>query len=147
MSLGSFLKKVGVDLEKVAGVGAEAAEVAEPVVDVLFPEVATLFNSAVNEALKLLTAAQTAAAAGSGTTAQLANVAAAVEPALITYLQGQGLPAPTAAQVNAYTQSLLQSLATLVAIENGTLLPSTNAAPSDAGSTATVQAATSLATS
>lgn len=154
MSLGSFFQKVGVDLEKVIGLGAKVAAVAEPVVDILFPAVATLYNGAVNEAVKLLTAGQAAAAAGGGATVQLENVAAAVAPQLVTYLESQGLPAPTADHINAFTQSILQSLQVLVAIETGTALPTVAAtaapaltitAPSDAGSTATVQAAPSLA--
>ena len=64
MSLGSFFQKVGVDLEKVIGLGAKVAAVAEPVVDILFPAVATLYNGAVNEAVKLLTAGQAAASSG-----------------------------------------------------------------------------------
>lgn len=143
MSLGTFFKKVGVDLEKVIGEGAKVAAVAEPVVDILFPEVAALYNGAVNEAVTALTAGQSAAAQGGSTAVELQNVAAAVEPQLITYLESQGLPAPTAAHVNAFTQSLLASLQVLVAIENGTPLPTVvaNAAPASTVATAGVGSA------
>jgi hypothetical protein len=145
MGLGSFFKKVGVDLEKVISAGAKVAAVAEPVVDILFPAVATLYNSAVNEAVTALSAGQAAAAQGGSTTVELENIAAAIEPQLVTYLQGQGLPAPTAAHINAFTQSILASLQVLVAIENGTPLPTvvTQAAP--ASSTAATSGAGSAA--
>lgn len=123
MSLGTFFKKFGVDLEKVIDVGAKAAEVAEPVVDVLFPALAAVYNGAVNEAVKLLAAGQAAAAQGGSTTVQLENVAAAVAPELIAYAQQEGLPAPTAAHITAFTQAILTSLQVLVSIETGTPPP------------------------
>jgi hypothetical protein len=138
MSLGGFFKKVGVDLEKVIGAGAKVAAVAEPVVDILFPAVATLYNGAVNEAVKLLTAGQAAAAQGGGATVELENVVAAIEPSLVAYLQAEGLPAPTAEHLNAFTQSILASLQVLIAIEEGTPLPTVvaTAAPATSGTTA-----------
>ncbi len=146
MSFGKFMSKVGVDLEKVIGIGVKAAQVAEPVVDILFPAVATLFNSSVNEAVKLLAAGQAAAAQGGGATVELANVAAVVEPQLVTYMQTQGIiGSPTATQVNAFTGALLAALQTLVTIENGTAAPTvtvtTAAGSATAGGTASSTAA------
>lgn len=119
MGLGSFFKKAGVDLEKLLVPAVDVAQIAEPEVDFLFPEVATLYNGSVNEAVKLLAAGSAAAAQGGSGTVQLENVAAVVEPQLTAYLKSQGLPAPTAAQVNAFTADLLKSLQTLTTIENG----------------------------
>ncbi len=133
MSLGGFFKKVGVDLEKVIGAGAKVAAVAEPVVDILFPAVATLYNGAVNEAVKLLTAGQSAASQGGSTPVELENVIAAIEPSLVAYLQGEGLSAPTAAQLSSFTQSILASLQVLIAIENGTALPTVVATTGNGG--------------
>lgn len=154
MSFGTFLKKAGVDLEKVLGIASEAAEVAEPVVDILFPAVGTLYNNAVNEAVKLLAAGQAAAAQGGTTTVQLANVAAAVAPQLIAYAEQEGLPAPTAEHINAFTQAILASLQVLVTVESGASPPAvstasatsaSSTATSSAAGSATVQAAPSLA--
>lgn len=151
MSFGTFLKKAGADIEKVLGVASEAAEVAEPVVDILFPAIGTLYNSAVNEAVKLLAAGQAAASQGGSATVQLTNVAAAVAPQLIAYAEQEGLPAPTAEHINAFTQAVLASLQVLVSIETSSApptvsvsSPSTTAASTGAGS-ATVQAAPALA--
>lgn len=132
MGLGSFFRKVGVDLEKVLIPAVDVAQIAEPEVDFLFPEVATLYNGSVNEAVKLLAAGSAAAAQGGSGTVQLENVAAVVEPQLTAYLQKQGLPAPTAAQVNAFTADLLKSLQTLIAVENGTPIPTVTASASPA---------------
>lgn len=120
MSLGTFFKKAGVDLEKVLGVGIDVAKVAEPEVDILFPALGALYNGAVNEASTLLAAGSAAATSGGSATVQLENVAAAVAPQLIAYAQQQGLPAPTSAHITAFTQSILTSLQVLVALENGT---------------------------
>lgn len=152
MSFGTFLKKAGVDIAKVLGVASEAAEVAEPVVDILFPAIGTVYNSAVNEMVKLLAAGQAAAAQGGSATVQLTNVAAAVAPQLIAYAEQEGLPAPTAEHINAFTQAVLASLQVLVSIETSSTPPtvsvsssrSTPAASTGAGS-ATVQAAPVLA--
>lgn len=135
MSLGSFFKKAGVDIEKVLEVGDAAAQVAEPVVDILFPAVGTLYNTAVNEAAKLLAAGSQAASQGGSAGVQLANVVAVVEPLLVAYAQQEGLPAPTAAQINAYTQLVLLSLQVLNSIETG------SEPPAVASSSAAVQAA------
>lgn len=120
MSIGSFFKKAGVDLEKVLGIGIDVAEVAEPEVDILFPALGPLYDGAVNEASKLLVAGTTAASQGGSAAVQLENVAAAVAPQLIAYAEQEGLPAPTSAHITAFTQSILTSLQVLVAIENGT---------------------------
>lgn len=141
MSFGTFLKKAGVDLEKVLGVATEAAQVAEPVVDILFPAVGTLYNSAVNEAVKLLAAGQAAAAQGGSSTVQLTNVAAAIAPQLIAYAEQEGLPAPTADHINAFTQAVLASLQVLVAIETGAAPPAVITTTATTGSPTKVPAA------
>ena len=141
MSFGTFLKKAGVDLEKVLGVATEAAQVAEPVVDILFPAVGTLYNSAVNEAVKLLAAGQAAAAQGGSSIVQLTNVAAAIAPQLIAYAEQEGLPAPTADHINAFTQAVLASLQVLVAIETGAAPPAVTTTSGAIGSATKVPAA------
>jgi hypothetical protein len=118
MSLGSFFKKLGVDIEKIV---VPVAEIAEPEVDVLFPEVALLYNGAVNEAVKLIAVGKVAAAAGGTGTVTLSNVASAVEPLLTSYLATLGLPAPTDAHINSFAQSILSSIQTLVQIEQGSV--------------------------
>jgi hypothetical protein len=122
MSLATFFKKAGVDIDKVLGIGIDLAKVFEPEVDILFPALGPLYNGAVNEASTLMAAGSAAAAQGGSASVQLENVAAAVAPQLIAYCEQQvpPLPAPTAAHITAFTQSLLVSLQVLVAIENGT---------------------------
>jgi hypothetical protein len=119
MSLGTFFKKVGVDLEKVLTDSLKIAAIAEPVVDVLFPAVATLYNGAINEAVKTLAAAQSATEAGESVPANIDNIANAVAPQLIAYMQSQGLPTPTAAHITAFAQSIIASLQVLTLMESG----------------------------
>jgi hypothetical protein len=128
MSAKSFFKQVGVDLLKVLTLGDKAAEAAEPVIDLMFPAEATLYNGAVAEVGKLLASGQAAAASTTGALPTVSAVVSAVEPQLIAYAESIGAPAPTADKVNAYTQALLQGLAVLQAIESGAALPATVAA-------------------
>jgi hypothetical protein len=103
--VGSFFKSLFVDATKVA-------KAAEPIVDLAFPSVASLYNFTVQQA----SLAETAAAGVSGAGEQkLAAVIAAVTPYATSALQADGVPAPTNAQITAYVNAVVASLNALPA--------------------------------
>lgn len=77
----SFLQHLGSTLKKILGIGVKVATVAEPIVDIAFPAVAPLYNSAIG-----LAAAAEGIAPGPGTGAQkLAQVLASIEPEIAAW--------------------------------------------------------------
>jgi hypothetical protein len=128
MNMKSFFKTIGTDLLKVVKLGDEAAQVAEPVIDLMFPAEAALYNGAVAEVGKLIATGQTAAqaAAGSGTIPTIEDVADAVEPQLVAYAESVGAPAPTVDHIDAYAQSVLLGLQVLQSLQTGQAVPSSS---------------------
>lgn len=129
MSIKSFFKTLGVDLLKVVSIGDDVAAAAEPVIDLMFPAEATLYNGAVAEVGKLIASGQSAAAGVTGAIPTSEAIIAAVGPQLEAYAESIGASAPTQAQINAYTQALLAGLQVLQTLESGQAVPATIAAP------------------
>lgn len=110
-SFTSILSAVGNGLKKFFGVATEAAVAAEPVIDVVFPGIAPLYNLTVAEVVK---AESVAIAAGqqNGTGQQkLALVVQAITPVFQEYAASTGIPSAQQAQtitnwVNAVVASL-----------------------------------------
>ena len=106
--VGSFFKTIFADV-------THAAVAVEPVVDVAFPGIATLYNSTV-QAVSVAEAAGVAASSsttGNGP-AKLAAVTSAIEPLAVAYLQSQGITANTA-QVQAWVNAVVATLNALPA--------------------------------
>jgi len=106
--VGSFFKTIFADTVRVAGA-------VEPVVDLAFPGIATLYNSTV-QAVSVAEAAGEAAsssAAGNGA-AKLAAVTSAIEPLAVAYLKSQGITANTT-QVQAWINAVVATLNALPA--------------------------------
>jgi hypothetical protein len=123
MSVGSFLKKAGTDLEKVLGVVVKVGTDEEPIIDAVFPGFAVVINAGLAEAGKLLTLSTAAAATGITAEQQVLAIAEAVEPALTSYAQTLGLGAPTAAKINLVAQSIFDAVNA-----SGVTVPATAAA-------------------
>ncbi len=105
--VGNFFKTVFADVTNVA-------KAVEPVVDVAFPGISTLYNATVQAVATAETAATAAGAeAGSGTK-KLAAVTAAIEPIAVAYLRGQGIQANTS-QIQAWTNAVVATLNALPA--------------------------------
>ncbi|MFZ0662317.1 MAG: hypothetical protein WAM66_06455 [Acidobacteriaceae bacterium] len=108
----SFLQHVGNFFKTVFSDATKVAEVAEPVVDIAFPTVASLYNFTVQQAALAETAAEGAQGAGAQ---KLAAVVAAVTPYATASLQQAGIPAPTTTQITAYVNAVVASLNALPA--------------------------------
>lgn len=109
-SFTSILSDIGKGLKKFFTVAVGVAVAAEPIVDILFPGVAVLYNSTVTA---VGNAENAAIAAGNqtGTGAQkLAFVVAAIEKDFNAYALANGLPAQTTATVEAYVNAVVASL-------------------------------------
>lgn len=110
-SFTSILSAVGNGLKKFFGVATEAAVAAEPVIDVVFPGIAPLYNLTVAEVVKAESAA-IAAGQQNGTGQQkLALVVQAITPVFREYAASTGIPSAQQAQtitnwVNAVVASL-----------------------------------------
>lgn len=115
-SFSTILSDIGHGFQKFFGIAVKAAEAAEPIVDVLFPGIAVLYNSTVAEAAKA-EALAAAAAAQTGTGPQkLALVISAIEPSILAYAAANGLPKPTADQITAYVNAVVATLNSLSGI-------------------------------
>ena len=110
--MSTFLKHVGTFFKTLFTDATKLAQVAEPIVDLAFPSVASLYNFTVQQA----SLAETAATGVSGAGEQkLAAVIAAVTPYAASALKADGVPAPTAAQITAYVNAVVASLNALPA--------------------------------
>jgi hypothetical protein len=110
MSFTSILGDIGKGLKKVFSVGVEAAVVAEPFVDVVFPGVASLYNTTV-KAVSNAEANAIAAGAQNGTGAQkLAFVVQSIESDMNAYLLANGLPVATPQVIENYVNAVVASL-------------------------------------
>lgn len=99
MSFTSILSEIGTGLKKFFTAGVTAATAAEPLVDSLFPGVATLFNSVVTE-IGNAEAAAIAAGAQSGTGPQkLAAVVQASEQAFVAWAEKNGFVVPNETEI------------------------------------------------
>lgn len=99
MSFTSILSEIGTGLKKFFAAGVTAATAAEPLVDSLFPGVATLFNSVVTE-VGNAEAAAIAAGAQSGTGAQkLAAVVQASEQAFVAWAEKNSYATPSQTEI------------------------------------------------
>jgi hypothetical protein len=110
-SLSTILSDIGTGLKKFFSVAITVAQAAEPLVDIAFPGIATLYNLTVSEVAKA-EAAAVAAGAQSGTGAQkLALVVAAIEPVFAQYAATSGIPsASQATAITAWVNAVVASL-------------------------------------
>ena len=109
-SFQSILSDIGNGLKKFFNLALPFAAAAAPIVDVMFPGIAGLYNATVTEVGNAETAA-IAAGAQNGTGAQkLAAVVAAVTPYFTQYASSNGLPAPTEAVIQNYVNAVVASL-------------------------------------
>ena len=114
-SFKTILDDIGHGFVKVFEIAVEAAQVAEPLVDVILPGWSALFSGAVAEAAQV-EALATAANKQSGTGPQkLALVVAAVTPSVLAYAEKNGLPTPTAEQITAFVNAAVAALNALPA--------------------------------
>ena len=111
LNLNTILSNVGNALKKFFGVAVTVAQVAEPLVDIAFPGISTLYNLTVAEAVKAETAA-VAAGQQNGTGAQkLALVVAAITPVFTQYAASSGIPtAQQATAITAWVNAVVASL-------------------------------------
>lgn len=110
--ISTFLQHVGGFFKTLFTATTKVAAAAEPIVDIAFPSVASLYNFTVQQA----SLAETAAAGTSGAGAQKsAAVIAAVTPYATAALKADGVPAPTSAQIASYVNAVVASLNALPA--------------------------------
>jgi hypothetical protein len=106
----SVLDAIGKDFEKFFSVALPIAQQAEPIVADLAPWVSPLYNLTVNT-VKAAEVAAAAAGQQSGTGPQkLAFVLSATQPFVLSYLQSQGVSAPTTAQYSQYISLVVAQL-------------------------------------
>jgi hypothetical protein len=110
--MNTFLQHVGGFFKSIFKGAIKVAEVTEPVVDIAFPGVASLYNFTVQQAALAETAAEGAKGAGAQ---KLAAVIAAVLPYATSALKADGVPEPTKAQIEAYVNAVVASLNALPA--------------------------------
>lgn len=123
MSFKSILSDIGKGLKKVFSVAVDAAVVAEPFVDVVFPGVAALYNTTV-KAVSNAEANAIAAGAQNGSGAQkLAFVIQSIEGDFNAYAVANGLPLATPQVIETYVNAVVASL---------NAIPSTTVAPTPA---------------
>lgn len=113
--ISTFLQHVGGFFKTIFTGAIKVAEVAEPVVDIAFPGIASLYNFTVQQAALAETAAEGAKGAGAQ---KLAAVIAAVLPYAAATLKKDGVPEPTEAQIEAYVNAVVASLNALPAPMN-----------------------------
>jgi len=107
----SILSAIGNGLKKFFGIAVNVAVAAEPIIDVVFPGIATLYNLTVNEVAKA-EAAAIAAGSQTGTGAQkLALVLQAITPAFQEYAKATGVPSSAeAATITAWINGVVATL-------------------------------------
>jgi hypothetical protein len=105
------LENIGKGFVKVFEGVDKAAVIAEPFVDIAFPPLAGIYNSAANGAAAAIKAAQGSVVSTNSESENLLAIALAVEPILVQYSQQAGLSAPTTATVLQYAGALQKSLA------------------------------------
>ena len=115
-SFNTILSDIGKGFKKFFGIAVEAAQAAEPIIDIAFPGIAVLYNATVAEVAKA-EAAAIAAGAQSGTGVQkLSLVIQAIEPVFTEYAASTGIPAAQqAATIEAWVNAVVASLNALPA--------------------------------
>ena len=109
-SFTSILSDIGKGLKKIFTIGVDAAVVAEPFVDAIFPGFSGLYNSTV-AAVANAEANAIAAGAQNGTGAQkLAFVVSAIETDFNAYTKSAGLPTASAQVIEGYVNAVVASL-------------------------------------
>lgn len=107
-----ILEHVGKVFKTIFTDATKVAEIAEPVVDIAFPQIAGLYNFTVQQAAL----AEAAAAGTQGAGPQkLAAVVSAVQPYATAALKNDGVPTPTSDQIAAYVNAVVASLKALPA--------------------------------
>lgn len=86
------------------------AVLAEPFVDIAFPQLAPLYNAGANGAAAAIGAAKKVYVPAATDSENLVAITAAVEPILQQFATASGLTTPTIATVLAYAQALQQSI-------------------------------------
>lgn len=86
------------------------AVIAEPFVDIAFPQLAPLYNAGANGAAAAISAANKVYVPTATDSANLVAIAVAVEPVLQQFATASGLTTPTTGTVMAYAQALQQSI-------------------------------------
>lgn len=108
----TLLQHVGDFFRKLFTGATQAAIAAEPIVDLAFPSVASLYNFTAQQ----VSLAEAAANGASGTGAQkLAAVVAAVTPYATSVLKADGVATPTSTQIEAYVNAVVASINALPA--------------------------------
>src|SRR6266702_2850154 len=89
----TFLQHVGGVFKKILGIATAIATVAEPIVDIAFPAIAPLYNSAVGLAIGAEAMAPTLTGTGPQ---KLAQLVASLEPQAEAWAKANGITWPTA---------------------------------------------------
>lgn len=111
----TFLQHVGSFFKTIFADGTKAAAAVEPVVDLAFPGIATLYNSTVQAVSVAEAAGVSAASSSTGNgPAKLAAVTSAIEPLAVAYLKSQGITANNT-QVQAWVNAVVATLNALPA--------------------------------
>jgi hypothetical protein len=110
-SFSSILSAIGNGFKKFFGIVVEGAVVAEPLIDTLFPGIATLYNLTVNEVAKAEAAAIAAGQQNGTGTQKLALVINAIEPVFQEYAASAGIPsAQQAATIQNWVNAVVATL-------------------------------------
>ena len=84
----TFLQHIGGFFKKVLNVGTEAAKIAEPVIDLVFPQIGPIYNSAIG----LAVAAEASATAATGTGPQkLSQLVENITPQVQSWAKANGV--------------------------------------------------------
>lgn len=110
MSFISVLGDIGKGLKVFFTGSIKVAEFAEPFVDVIFPGVASLYNTTVTAVAHAETAAIAAGAQNGSGAQKLAFVVSSIEADFTAYATANGLPTPTAAVIETYVNAVVASL-------------------------------------
>lgn len=116
-SFSTILSDIGNGLKKIFGIGVAASVAAEPIVDILFPGIAPLYNGTVS-AVAAAESAAIAAGNQSGSGPQkLAAVVTAITPIFVQYAQSNGLATPSQAVIENYVNAVVATLNAIPAVQ------------------------------
>jgi|SRR5208337_4127755 len=120
-SFKSILGDIGNGFKKFFGIAVTVAQDAEPIIDIAFPGIASLYNLTVSEVAKAEAAAVAAGQQSGSGTQKLALVIQSITPVFQEYAASTGIP--TAQQTSTITNWVNAVVASLNAIPAGTLPP------------------------
>ena len=110
-NISSILSGIGNALKKIFGVAVTVAQAAEPIMDIAFPGIATLYNLTVSEVAKAEGLAVAAGAQTGSGPQKLAMVIASIEPVFAEYATTTGIPdAAQAAAIENWVNAVVASL-------------------------------------